>query len=44
MYVNAKLIPIETIAGIRGGGMGERSVVGNSSIIYLIHCKNICKC
>jgi hypothetical protein len=25
------------------GGMGERSGGGNSSIIYLILCKNLCK-
>jgi hypothetical protein len=25
MYVNAKMIPVETIPGIRGGEMGERS-------------------
>jgi hypothetical protein len=36
MYVNAKMIPGETVPGIRGGG--------NSSMIYLIHCKNFCKC
>jgi hypothetical protein len=39
MYVNAKMIPIETVSRIRG-----RAMEGvNSSIIYLIHCKNICK-
>jgi hypothetical protein len=26
MYVNAKMIPVETVPGIRGGGMGKRSV------------------
>jgi hypothetical protein len=25
MYVNAKVIPVETIPGIRGGGMKEGS-------------------
>jgi hypothetical protein len=25
MYVSAKTIPVETIQGIRGGGMRERS-------------------
>jgi hypothetical protein len=34
MYVNAKIIPVET---------GE-VVEGNSSMIHLIHCKNLCKC
>jgi hypothetical protein len=24
MYVNAKLIPVEMVLGIRGGGLGER--------------------
>jgi hypothetical protein len=28
MYVNAKTIPVETVPGIRGGRMGERSRVG----------------
>jgi hypothetical protein len=25
MYVNAKMIPVETVPGIRGGRMGERN-------------------
>jgi hypothetical protein len=25
MYVNAKMIPVETVSGIKGGGIGERS-------------------
>jgi hypothetical protein len=25
MYINAKMIPVETASGIRGGGMGESS-------------------
>jgi hypothetical protein len=25
MYVDAKMVPVETVPGIRGGGMGERS-------------------
>jgi hypothetical protein len=44
MYVNAKMIPAETVPGIRGGWMGERSRTGDSSMIYLIHYKNLCKC
>jgi hypothetical protein len=28
IYVNAKMIPIETVPGIKEGGMGERSGVG----------------
>jgi hypothetical protein len=40
MYVNAKMIPVETIPG-----MGGKQVEGvNSSMIYFIHCKNFCKC
>jgi hypothetical protein len=26
MYTHAKMIPVETVPGIRGGGMEERSV------------------
>jgi hypothetical protein len=38
------MIPVETIPGMR-----ERRMVGmvegvDSSTIYLIHCKNFCKC
>jgi hypothetical protein len=43
MYVNAKMIPVETVPGIRGRGMKENSGV-NSNMIYLIYCKNLCKC
>jgi hypothetical protein len=36
MYVNAKMIPVETTPGM---------VVGmNSSMMYLVHCKNFYKC
>jgi hypothetical protein len=31
-----KMISVETVPG-----MGERA---NSSVIYLIYCKNLCKC
>jgi hypothetical protein len=41
MYVNAKMIPVETIPGIRRWGIKEGM---NSSMIYFIHCKNLCKC
>jgi hypothetical protein len=38
MYVNVKMIPVETVPGI------ERGVeTMNSSMIYLIHCKKVCK-
>jgi translation initiation factor 2 beta subunit (eIF-2beta)/eIF-5 len=48
MYVNGKIIPVETIPAMEGegrikenGGMVERV---NSSMIYLIYIKNFCKC
>jgi hypothetical protein len=41
MYVNANMVPVETVPGIEGVLMMEGV---NSSIIYLIHCKNLCKC
>jgi hypothetical protein len=47
MYINAKMILVETVPGIRCGEMKERGreVEGvNSSMIYLMHCKNLCKC
>jgi hypothetical protein len=44
MYVNGKMISVETIPGMGGGGW-KRVVEGvNSNTIYLIHCKNFCKC
>jgi hypothetical protein len=45
MYVNAKMIPVETVPGIRGEGMGESD--GESEFkydVFDIHCKNLCKC
>jgi hypothetical protein len=44
MYINAKMIPVETVPGIRGGEMGQRSGGGESKNDILIHCKNLCKC
>jgi hypothetical protein len=45
MYVNAKMIPVETVPGVGGGKMKETGRGGvNSNVIYLIHCKNLCKC
>jgi hypothetical protein len=42
MYVNGKIRPVETILGMVG--RFRRMVEGvNSSMINLIHCKNICK-
>jgi acyl CoA:acetate/3-ketoacid CoA transferase beta subunit len=41
MDVNAKMIPVETVPGMRGG-KGSREGV-NSSMVYLMHFKNLCK-
>jgi hypothetical protein len=39
------MTPVETVPGIRGEGMKRSGGEGvNSSMIYLIHCKDICKC
>jgi hypothetical protein len=44
MLSKCKIIPIETVPGI-GEAEITRAVEGvNSSMIYLIHCKNLCKC
>jgi hypothetical protein len=42
MYINAKMIPVETVPGISGWGIELEEE--NSSKMYLIHCKNLCKC
>jgi hypothetical protein len=39
MYANGKIRPVEIIPG----GIKENDEGVNSSMIYLIHCKNICK-
>jgi hypothetical protein len=46
MYVNGKLIPVKTLLWMgRGRRKWKRMVEGvNSSLIYLICCKNLCKC
>jgi hypothetical protein len=36
MYVNAKMIPVETLPGIGGGGWRREVEWVNSSMIYLI--------
>jgi hypothetical protein len=43
MCANAKMIPVETFLGIGGQEIKESSGRG-SSMIYLIHCKNLYKC
>jgi hypothetical protein len=44
MYLNAKMIHTESILGIGGQGIKESIGRVSSSVIYLIHCKNLCKC
>jgi hypothetical protein len=36
------MIPVETVPGIKGWGLGESSGRRNSSMLYLIHCKKLC--
>jgi hypothetical protein len=43
MYVNASMIPTETVPGIRGGGRKRAVEGGKFNMIYVIHCKNLCK-
>jgi hypothetical protein len=38
------MISTETVPRIRGGGWGRAVEEGNSRMINLIHCKNLCKC
>jgi hypothetical protein len=43
MYINGKMIPVETVPGMGGGW--RRMVEGvNSSMMYLIYYNNFCKC
>jgi hypothetical protein len=44
MYVNGKMIPVETTPGMGDGEIKENGEGVNSSMIQLIHCKNFCKC
>jgi hypothetical protein len=41
MYINGKMTSVETIPG-----MGEEGIMEgvNSTMIYLLYCKNFCKC
>jgi hypothetical protein len=38
------MISVETIARIRGWGIKKSVKRVNSHMIYLIYCKNFCKC
>jgi hypothetical protein len=44
MYVSRKMIPAETILGMEGMGIKENDGGVKSNTIYLIYCKNFCKC
>jgi hypothetical protein len=45
MYVNGKIIAVETTPGNGEEGQIRRMKKEvNSSMIYLIYCKNFCKC
>jgi hypothetical protein len=46
MYTHAykcQMIPVGTVSGVRGWEMKDSSGGMNSSMIYLIDCKNLCK-
>jgi hypothetical protein len=43
MYVNAKMNLFKHFRN-QAKGMGESSGGGEFSMIYLIHCRNLCKC
>jgi hypothetical protein len=43
-YVNGKIRPVETTSGMEGEEIKENGGRVNSSMIYLIYCKNYCKC
>jgi hypothetical protein len=44
IYVNGKLVPVETIPEWGVGGIKENDGRGELSMIYLIYCKNFYKC
>jgi hypothetical protein len=44
MYVNGKMIILETILGIVDGGLKENGGWGESNTIYVVYCKNFCVC
>jgi hypothetical protein len=44
MCVNGKMISFESILGLGVEGMKENGRGMNLSTIYLIYCKNFCKC
>jgi hypothetical protein len=44
MFVYEKMMPAETVPEIGGRKIKESSWGMNSSMTYLIHFKNLCKC
>jgi hypothetical protein len=44
MYTHVCKFKNKTVPGIGGEGMKESRGVVNSSMIYMIHCKSLCKC
>jgi hypothetical protein len=44
MFINGKIIPLETVPVMGGGKMKENGGGVNSSMIYFICCKNFYKC
>jgi hypothetical protein len=36
--------PVQTIPGVGGGGISENDGKGDFNYVYLICCKNFCKC
>jgi hypothetical protein len=38
------MVFVETVSGIRGGGWRKEVEGKYSSMMYLIHCENLCKC
>jgi hypothetical protein len=44
MYANGKVRPAETAPGMGVGEKMENDGGVNSSMLYLIYCKDFCKC
>jgi uncharacterized protein (DUF433 family) len=44
MYINGTMIPVETIPEMRQEGIKENDGGSEFNMIYLIYCKNFCKC
>jgi hypothetical protein len=44
MYINGKMIYVETIPGMGGWGIKENGGGVNSNMIFLIYCKNFYEC